>query len=189
MSDKDTEQKNKIRDTILSSLREIRNLRNNTPDKKNYNTLLDTNAKKNNATCEDDAYTIRYVAPIQRTITQHLVLVHKARNLMSEYLSMKDFILDIYVTQIANKIGLTDIMSQQKMRVDIKNEMEENFKNLTHLSARLANEKGSSLDKDLAHNELKALTEDLSYRLNAYQPYYQSYLADNLQNSEILYEV
>ena len=186
MSDNETTGKSKIRDTVLSALREIRDLKNTHHKNSAYNTLLDTS--HDIKTSENDAI-IHCVAPIKRTICDHLVLVHKARNIMSEYLSMKSFILDVYVLQIAKNIGLRDMASQQKMRVDIKNEMEENFKNLTNLSARLASEKGSALDKDLVHIELKALTHDLSYRLSAYQPYYQSYLADNNCESQLLYEM
>jgi hypothetical protein len=186
MSDNNGFEKNKIRDTVLSALKEIRHLRNVNHKDNAYNALLDTTY---DAKISDDDMVIHGVAPIKRTICEHLVLVHKARNIMSEYLTMKSFILDVYALQIAKNIGLRDVPSQQKMRIDIKNEMEENFKNLTNLSARLASEKGSALDKDLVHIELKALTHDLSYRLGAYQPYYQSYLADNHCESQLLYEM
>ena len=187
MNNNDTAHKHKMSDAVLLALKEMKNMRNEHKKQNSYNALLDTTSKK--ASSQGDNHTIRFIAPLQKTISQHLILVHKARDLMSEYLSMKSFILDVYGIEIAKKIGFHDTASQQKMRVDIKNEMEENFKNLTNLSARLASEKGSALDKDLAHNELRALTEDLRCRLNAYQPYYQAYLADNHCDSKILYEV
>jgi hypothetical protein len=172
------EEKNKL--TLI--LQKIRNLKE-THDN-GYACLLDTSHKKT----PDIDETIRLVAPIKKSLTEHILLVHKARDIMREYLKMKSFILDTYVMTVAHNAGLRDSASQQKMRHDIDIEMQENLKNVANLSTRLANETGSPLDKDLAHSELKLLVHDLSYRINSYRRYYQSHLADINHESECIYD-
>lgn len=184
MGQNETLQNHKNRNNLLLVIKKIRELQQANKTETGYESLLDTQAKKTNNFNDE----IRIVAPIQRTIAEHLELINNARNILREYLQMKSFILDTYVSQIIRSVGISDETSQEKIRNDIKNEMEENFKNLTNLSARIANEKNSALDKDLTHNELKLLVQDLSCRVEAYKPYYQSYLVDSDENTQILYK-
>lgn len=172
---------NKNHDNLLSVLKKIRDYKKSTEE--GYTSLSDVTVPK----MPDLDEAIRLIAPIQRTLSDHIILVHEARDIMREYLKMKSFILDNYVVNIAHHAGLHDTASQQKMRANIEGEMEENLKNLTVLSARLANEVNSALDKDLAYNELNSLIHDLSYRVHSYRPHYQSYLADNDRHCEVMY--
>jgi Tfp pilus assembly protein PilO len=179
----DISEKNKVRNNIVATLEEMSDLKTMSKDFDGYHSLLDTAVRR----VPKKQETIRLIAPIDRTIAEHILLVHKAQDILAKYLKMKTFILDVYSVQIAKNIGLKDIESQNKLRDDIKKEMEENLQNLTNLSTRIASEKSSALDKGLAYNELKSLTQDLSHRIHTYNPHYQSYLTDNDCQCEILY--
>ncbi|MFT6072566.1 MAG: hypothetical protein ACJARD_001219 [Alphaproteobacteria bacterium] len=170
---------------IFMALKKIREFKNTPIADTGYNAFMDTNASQ--MPCLDNA--MRIVAPMQRSIMDHISLVQKARMILKDYLKMKSFILDIYAPSIALEAGLYDREAQEKMAQSIALEMEDNLKSLTTLSSRLANEAGSRLDKELAHNELKALTDDLLYRVASYKRHHQSYLMDQNSESQIMYEM
>ena len=73
------QEKNKL----ILILQKIRNLKEKHDN--GYACLLDTSHKKTQNIDE----TIRLVAPIKKTLTEHILLVHKARDIMREYLKMK----------------------------------------------------------------------------------------------------
>lgn len=179
----DTRQKNKLHDTLITTLKDVYEFKKEAGILEGYSSLLDTTIRKSKNASE----TTRLIAPIDRSVAEQVLLVHKAQDVLSKYLKIKPFILDVHVAQMAKNIGLTSSDAQDKMREDIKKEMEENLTHLTNLSARLASDKASSLDKGLAYNELKALIQDLTYRIKAYHPYYQSYLIDKESESETVY--
>ncbi len=183
MADNQSSYPNKNRDNLSLVLEKIRAYKKSKENEEGHISLSDIMAQNIPALNE----AIRLFAPIERHISERIELVHKARHTMREYLKMKSFILDVHVFNIARHVGLRDTLSQQKMRTDIELEMEENLKNMTLLSARLANENNSTLDKDLAYNELNSLIHDLSYRLYSYKPHYQSYLADNNSDTQVMY--
>lgn len=137
-----------------------------------YTSFIDTQVP------EDIFEHVHQVVPIQKNLVDHLKLVKKARKVIQDYLTMKGFILDIFVKNISQQAGLSDQHSQKKVRDQIENEMNETLEKITMLSANIGKVNGSSLEKDLVYNELNSLIHDLTYRLKSYQRHYQSYLAD-----------
>lgn len=132
--------------------------------------------------------TMHMVVPMERELADHIKLIRKSRKIMQEYLNKKYFILQIYAPSVAQKSGLQTEKEIHNFIQNIAQEMEENLKQMAALSARMGNENARPLDKDIAYNELKSLTDDIIYRLASYNVHYQSYLLDNNGIAEVLYE-
>jgi|GEM_PF-5402157 len=148
-----------------------------------YQSLSDTFASKD---LLDN--TMHMLVPMQRSVIDNIALVQKARTILQQYLKIKNFILDVHAPSVAKDAGIESPQEVQKFITKIASEMEETLKEVAHLSAKVAHEKSGALDKQIAYNELKALCDDLNYRLASYQRHHQSYLLDDNMVAEVLFE-
>lgn len=145
------------------------------PKAQDYAVFVDTYTPEARHTHMDD---VHRVSPTYHSVSDHLALVKQTRDLIKEYTNMKGFILDVHLKEVAQNAGILDQKSQNKMRRNIAKEMHDLMEGMTNLANVIARTSGPRLEKDLAHNELRSLTHDVSYRLMSYKRYYQSYLTD-----------
>ena len=168
----------KYSDFIVNLLTNVRKSKQKASQ--DYSTLSDTASKP--ITIEK---TTGHSLPIlDNTLFDRLSLLERANAVLREYSSMKNFILDVYVRfavhgmgSIKNEAVNYDIQKQAVLK--IKEEMEENFLTLNHLTGSMSDNGRSSLERNIIYSDLMNLVEDLEYRLSSYRPYYQSYLLDS----------
>ncbi|MEM6603862.1 MAG: hypothetical protein AAF621_07410, partial [Pseudomonadota bacterium] len=153
--------------------------------KKSYSDLVDIIVPEKAEAAENT----RTIAIAYRSKMDCLELITRAQNIITEYSEMKDFILDVFVPFAAG--GMTALPSkdtEQKIQKEavnrIKSEIDQNFKDLTVMTASLVHKQGTELHKSVTYNDLRDLVTDLECRITQYRPYYQSYVVDNCYASE-----